>query len=179
MSDTKIDFFKTAEYPRAGSEPSLLVYEESKLIGTEVKVMRTGQVEPDLGWTITEVFFRDAKKKINRTLVKVRKTKDVDPQKGLQKVVPLELLERINPEIKFLIFETDKDYVLYQAENQEYKIGLVVDLDFDDDYLTVLLDEGGDDITASQDRVAFANIVDKNDDPRQLEKVLHTKIKPG
>lgn len=177
MPDTKTDYFKTAEYPRAGSEPSTLVYKKSKIIGTEVKVMRTGQLEPDLGWYIAEVYFRDARKKINRTLVKVRKPNDVDPQKGLQKVVPLELLERINPEIKFLIFETDKDYVLYTDKNQDYKIGLVVDINFDDGYLTVLLDEGGDDITASQERVFLSNIVDKNDDPRQLEKVLQNKIK--
>lgn len=177
MADMKTEFFKTSEYPRAGSEPSTLVYKENKIIGTEVKVMRTGQVEPDVGWTIAEVYFRDARKKINRTLVKVRKPNDLEPQKGLQKVVPLELLERINPEIKFLIFETDKDYVLYLDQHQDYKIGLVVDIDFEDEYVTVLLDEGGNDITASQDRVALAHIIDKNDDPRQLEKVLHTKIK--
>ena len=172
MPDSKNDFFKTAEYPRAGAEPSSLVYKKSKIIGTEVKVMRTGQAEPDLGWHIAKVYYRDAKKKVNKTLVKVRKANDLGPQKGLQKIVPLELLERINPEIKLLIFETDKDYVLYKDKNQNYKIGLVTDIDFEEEYLTVLLDEGGDDITASQDRVALANIVDKNDSPKQLEKML-------
>jgi hypothetical protein len=171
MPDIKNDFFKTAEYPKASTEPSELVFKRSKIIGTTVKVLRTGRTEPDPGWFISDIYFRDARKKINRTLIKVRKPDEKDPIKGLQKIVPLEQLEQINPEIKFLIFETGKDYVLYEGKDRDYKIGLAVDIDFEEGYVSVLLDEGGADITASQDRVAIAKVIDKNDDPRQLEKL--------
>ncbi|MCP3953094.1 MAG: hypothetical protein GY697_12880 [Desulfobacterales bacterium] len=176
MPNIKSNFFKTAEYPKAGPEPSEPVFERSKIIGTTVKVMRTGHDEPDPGWRIVDVYFRNAKKKINRTLIKVQKSDEEAPQKGLQKVVPLELLERINPEIKLLIFEPEKDYVLYEDKNHHYKIGLVVDIDLEEDYMSILVDEGGDDITALQDRVSIAKIIDKNDNPRQLEKALIDKV---
>ncbi len=169
------EFLKTAEYPNAGVEPSELVFERSKIIGTAVKVMRSGKDKPDLGWFISDVIFRDTEKKVNRTLVKVQKPAMKDSQKGLQKIVPLEMLERINPEIKLLIFESEKDYVLYKDKDQQFKIGLVVDIDFEGNYVSVLLDEGGDDITASMDRVKLSTIVDKNDNPRQLEKILWKK----
>ena len=173
MPNLRNEFLKTAEYPKAGVEPSELVFERSKIIGTAVKVMRTGQDKPEPGWFIWDVVFRDTEKKINRILVKVRKPGKENSQKGLQKIVPLELLERINPEIKLLIFESEKDYVLYEDKDHHYKIGLVVDIDFEEKYVSVLLNEGGDDITALQDRVSIANIIDKNDVPRQLEKSLN------
>jgi hypothetical protein len=175
MPEIKNEFLKTIEYPKAGIEPSELVFQRGKVIGASVEVMRTGQDKPDTGWYIADVIFRDAKKKINRTLVKVHKPNDEDPQKGLQKIVPLELLERINPEIKFQIFESGKDYVLYEDKDNEYRIGLVVDMDLEDECVSVLLDEGAEDITASQDRVALSNIIDKSDNPRQLEKFLQKK----
>jgi len=176
VPNIKDEFFETAEYPKAGSEPSKPVFERNKIIGTTVMVMRTGHSEPDPGWCIADVYFRNAKKKINRTLIKVQKPDAKDPQKGFQKIVPLEYLERINPEIKFLIFEAEKDYVLYEDEDCHYKIGLVVDIDFKEKYVSVLLDKRSDDIPASQERVAITKIIDKNDDPGQLEKTLHAKV---
>ena len=140
MLNLKNKYLKTAEYPEAGVEPSELVFERSKIIGTAVKVMRTGQDKPEPGWFIWDVFFRDtdlASKKINRILVKVRKPDKENPQKGLQKIIPLELLERINPEIKLLIFESQKDYVLYEDKDHHCKIGLVVDIDFEEKYVSV------------------------------------------
>jgi len=177
MKNDKPEFLKTTEISKAGTEPIELVYERRKVIGTPVKVMRTGKDEPDEGWHISEVYFQSAKEKIDQPLVKVRKPDKEAPEMGLQKLVPLQILEKINPEIKFLIFERDKDYVLYEDEDHNFKIGLIIDINLEEESLVVMLSPEGDDVTAPLDRIKIANIIDKNNDPRKLVKVFQDEVK--
>ncbi|MFC1813707.1 PilZ domain-containing protein [Thermodesulfobacteriota bacterium] len=177
MENDKPEFLKTIEIPKAGTEPSELVYERRKVIGTPVKVMRTGKDEPDEGWHIAEVYFKKDKGKIDPPLVKVRKPDKEAPEMGLQKLVPLQILEKINPEIKFLIFERDKDYVLYEDEDHSFKIGLIIDINLEEESLLVMLGSEGDDITAPLGRIKIASIIDKSNDPKQLEKVFQDEAK--
>ena len=139
--------------------------------------MRTGKDKPDEGWHIAEVYFKKDKEKIDQPLVKVRKPDKEEPEKGLQKLVPLQILEKVNPEIKFLIFERDRDYVLYEDEDRMFKIGLVIDINLEEESLLVMLGPEGGDTTAPLDRIKIASILDKNNDPKQLEKIFHEEVK--
>jgi hypothetical protein len=177
MKNDKPEFLKTTEIPKAGIESAELVYERKKVIGTPVKVMRTGKEEPDEGWHIAEVYFQNAKEKIDQPLVKVRKPDKAAPEMGLQKLVPLQILEKINPEIKFLIFERNKDYVLYEDEDHSFKIGLIIDINLEEESLLVMLGPEGDDITAPLDRIKIARLIDKSNNPKQLEKVFQDEVK--
>ena len=103
MAEIRNKFFRTGQYSKVDIKPGKIVFEKSKVIGTPVKVMRTGQTEPDPGWFVADVYFRNAKKKTNRVLVKVQKPDQSAPDKGLQKIVSLQQLAAINPEIKLLI----------------------------------------------------------------------------
>jgi len=49
MKNSRRALLKTLEYPRAGTDPSELLFETGKVIGTSVKVMQTGQTEADVG----------------------------------------------------------------------------------------------------------------------------------
>jgi len=118
---------KTLEYPRAGTDPSELLFETGKVIGTSVKVMRTGQTEADVGWHIAEIYYKSAKKNRKQTYVKVLKPGRDRSRKGLQKILPLQSLEKINPEIRLLLYESEKDYVLYEDKEHGFKIGLIID----------------------------------------------------
>ena len=177
MTKARKEFLKTIEYPPAESEPSDLVFERGKVIGAPVKVMRTGRDKPDSGWHIVEVYFKNSRENLNQTLVKVNKAARSDSEKGLQKIVPLKSLEKINPEIRFLLFESDRDYVLYEDREQCFKIGLVIDVSLEEESLLVMLSPGGEDITAPLDRIKRSCIIDKSSDPKVLERVFQEEIK--
>ena len=177
MTRMKSEFLETIEYPPAEAEPSDLVFERGKVVGTPVRVMRTGQPKPDEGWHIAEIYFKNARGESNRTLVKVRKPAGEGTRKRLQKIVSLRSLEKLNPEIRFLLFESDRDYVLYEDGEHCFKIGLVIDASLKEDSLLVMLSPGGEDVTAPLDRITLASIIDKNKDPRKLEKIFQEEIK--
>ncbi len=177
MKNFKRDFLKTLDYPTAGSDPSELFFEKRKVIGTPVKVMRTGQVEPDEGWQIAEIIYKTSGKNMKQTYIKVIKPNRVDPDRGLQKVLPLKSLEKLNPSIKFLLYESEKDYVLYDDKEHGYKIGLIIDIDLEEETLLVMLGPEGDDITAPLDRIKMTDVLDKSMNPLTLEKTFHDKVK--
>jgi hypothetical protein len=168
---------ETLEYPAAEPEPSDLLFEPGKVIGAPVKVRRTGQDTPDEGWHIQEVYFKNSRKDLNQTLVKVCKFEGTAPKKGLQKVIPLRSLESINPEIRFLLFESDWDYVLYEDKEHGFKIGLIIDVNLAEKTLLVMLSPGGDDLTAPLERIPLESVIDKNSDPRKLEEIFRGEIK--
>ncbi|MFC1816502.1 PilZ domain-containing protein [Thermodesulfobacteriota bacterium] len=177
MNNIKSEFLKTTEYPRFGTEASQLLFEKRKVVGAPVKVMRTGKELPDEGWHIVEVYSETDKNNVKQTLVKVCKPNKENLKKGLKKIVPLKILERTNPEIKFLLFESDKDYVLYEDKDHKFRIGLVIDIDFEKENLLVMLGPEGDDITASLDRIKITDAIDKSDDPRKLESIFQDEAK--
>ena len=177
MKNDKSKFLKTTEIPKTEIEPTKLEYEREKVIGTPVKVMRTGKDEPDKGWHVVQIYFQKDKDKIDQPFAKVRKPDKEDPKKGLEKLVPLQILEKINPEIKFRIFERDKDFVLYEDEDHNFKIGLIVDVSLEEENLLVMLSPERDDTTVPLDRVRMASIIDKSNDLKQLEKIVRDKVK--
>ena len=177
MEIGKPEFLKTTEIPTAETEPTELVYERKKVIGRPVKVMRTGRDEPDEGWHIAQIYYRKDKDNIHRPLVSVRKPDKNESNKGLEKLVSLQILEKINPEIKFLIFERDKDYVLYGDKKHSFRIGLIIDINLEEESLLVMLAPEGDGITAPVDRIKTANIIAKSNEPRQLEKIFQDEVK--
>jgi hypothetical protein len=177
MKNDITKFFKTTEFLKTEIEPTELEYEREKIIGTPVKVMRTGKDKPDKGWHVAQVYFQKDKENIDQPFVKVRKPDKEDPKKRFEKIVPLQILEKINPEIKFLIFERDKDFVLYEDEDHNFKIGLVVNVILEEESLLVMLSPERDDTTAPLDRVIIANIIDKSNDLKQLEKIFQDKVR--
>lgn len=177
MKIDKPEFITTTGIPKAETESTGLVYERKKVIGTPVKVMRTGKDEPDEGWHIEEIYYKKDKEKIRQPLVKVRKPDKEELNKGLEKLVSLQILEKVNPEIKFLVFERDKDYVLYKDKIHSFKIGIVIDTRLEEDSLLVMLAPEGDDITAPVDRIKIANIIGKSNNPRQLEEIFLDEVK--
>ena len=99
MNATERDLLKTLEYPRAGTDPSELFFEKGKVIGTPVRVMRTGQAEPDTGWHIADIYHKTLGGNTKQTYIKVLKPNEADARRGLQKILPLKSLEKINPQI--------------------------------------------------------------------------------
>ncbi len=177
MKKSKRELLQTLEYPRAGTDPSELLFETGKVIGTSVKVMRTGQAEAEVGWHISEIYYKSADKNRKQTYVKVIKPGRDNTRKGLQKILPLQSLEKINPEIRLLLYESEKDYVLYEDKEHGFKIGLILDVDPEEETLLIMLGPEGDDITAPLDRIKMADIIDKSTDPRKLEKTFHSEVK--
>jgi hypothetical protein len=178
MNNNEANFLKTTQFiKKAAAEPTELVYERRKVVGTPLKVMRTGRDEPDGGWYIAEFSFRKDKEKIGQPLVKVRKPDKEAPEMGIQKLVTLEILEKLNPELKSLIFELNKNYVLYKDRDQNFKIGLIIDINFEEESLLVMSGPEGDDITAPLDRIKLEDIIDKNNDPRKLEEIFQSEVK--
>ncbi|MFC1858567.1 PilZ domain-containing protein [Thermodesulfobacteriota bacterium] len=177
MINNKAEFLKTTEFLQPASEPIELVYERRKVIGTPVKVMRTGRDEPDEGWYITELSFNKDNAKIKRPLVKVRKSDKEVPNMVLEKFVSLDKLEKLNPKVKYMIFEPDKNYVLYVDKDQSFKIGRILDINLEEESLLVMLGPEGDDITAPLDRIKIENIIDKNNDPKKLEEIFLLEVK--
>ena len=176
METDKPEFITTTGIPKAETESTGLVYERKKVIGTPVKVMRTGKDEPDEGWHIAEIYYKEDKEKIRQPLVKVRKPDKEKLNKGIEKLVPLQILEKINPEIKFLVFERNKDYVLYKDKIHSFKIGLIIDINLEEERLLVMLAPEGDDITAPVDRIKIASIIGKSNNPRQLEEIFLDEV---
>jgi hypothetical protein len=177
MNNPRRNLLQTLEYPRAGTDPSEIFFEKEKVIGTPVKVLRTGQSEADGGWQITEIYYRSPARSIKQAYVKVLKPNRDDARRGLQKIIPLRSLEEINPEIKLLSFESEKDYVLYEDREHGFKIGLIIDIDREEETLLIMLGPDGDDITAPLDRIKMTDVIDKSTDPLKLEKTFHEKVK--
>jgi len=177
MKNSESDLLKTWDYPLAGTDPSELYFEKGKVIGTPVKVMRTGQAEPDAGWHIAEIHYKSSGRNKTQTFVKVQKPSRDDNSRGLQKILPLKILETLNPEIKLLLYESEKDYVLYKDKEHGYKIGLIIDIDLQEDTLLIMLGPEGDDITAPLDRIKATDVIDKNTNPRKLEETFHAEVK--
>lgn len=177
MKNSQSELLKTWDYPLAGTDPSELFFEKGKVIGTPVRVMRTGQAEPDDGWHIAEIHYKAAGKNKKQTFVKVLKPSREDNRRGLQKVLPLKSLETLNPESKLLLYESEKDYVLYADREHGFKIGLIIDIDLKEDTLLIMLGPEGDDITAPLDRIKAADVIDKSTDPRKLEETFHAEVK--
>lgn len=177
MKNFERDLLKTLEYPRAGTDPSELFFEKGKVIGTPVRVMRTGQVEPDEGWHITEILYKSSDRNVKQTYLKVLKPSREDTGRGLQKILPLQNMEELNPQIKLLLYESEKDYVLYEDKEHGFKIGLIVDIDPEEETLLIMLGPEGDDITAPLDRIKVSDIIDKSSDPLKLEKTFHDEVK--
>jgi len=177
MKNSESALLKTWDYPIAGTDPSELFFEKGKVIGTPVKVMRTGQAEPDDGWHIAEIHYKAAGKNKKQTYVKVLKPSREDNSRGLQKVLPLKSLETLNPEIKLLLYESEKDYVLYADKEHGFKIGLIIDIDLQEDTLLIMLGPEGDDITAPLERIKAADVIDKHTNPRKLEETFHAEVK--
>ena len=171
------EFLTTKEYPKADLEPVDLVFEKSDIIGKPVKVLRTGQTAPEEGWHIAEIFFKDGKKRVDHTYVKVKKPDPHEPKKGLEKNVSLTNLKETNPEINLLLFELNKDYIIYKDRDEFYKIGLIVDANLEDNTLLVMLSPDSDGTTAPLDRIKTDEMIDKNTDPKRLEKIFHEEIK--
>jgi len=177
MQNSESELLKTWDYPLAGTDPSELYFEKGKVIGTPVRVMRTGQAEPDAGWYIAEIHHKSSGKNRTQTFVKVQKPSGADNSRGLQKILPLQSLETLNPEIKLLLYESEKDYVLYEDKEHGFKIGLIIDIDLQEDTLLIMLGPEGEDITAPLDRIKAADVIDKNTDPRKLEETFHAEVK--
>lgn len=177
MQNSESELLKTWDYPLAGTDPSELYFEKGKVIGTPVKVMRTGQAEPDTGWHIAEIHYKSSGTNKKQPFVKVQKPSSEDNRRGLQKMLPLQSLETLNPEIKLLLYESEKDYVLYKDKEHGYKIGLIIDIDLQADTLLIMLGPEGDDITAPLDRIKAADVIDKHTDPRKLEETFHAEVK--
>jgi len=177
MKNSQSELLKTWDYPIAGTDPSELFFEKGKVIGVPVKVMRTGQAEPDEGWHIAEIHYKAAGKDKKQTYVKVLKPSPEDNSRGLQKVLPLKSLETLNPQIKLLLYESEKDYVLYEDSEHGFKIGLIIDIDLEEDTLLIMLGPEGEDITAPLDRIKAADVIDKSTDPRKLEETFHAEVK--
>ncbi len=106
MNDIKKEFLETKKFEAAGTELSEHVFDKNKVIGTSVKVMRTGKDEPEEGWHIVGVYFANDMNKLKVSFVKVRKADKDGPQKGLEKTVRLQTLINLNPEIKSLISDS-------------------------------------------------------------------------
>lgn len=181
MKVDKSVFFKTTEIPKsatkADKEATHLLFDKRKIIGTPVKVIRTGKEEPEDGWHIDKVYFQHAQEKTGQPVVKVRKPDKGGSGKGLEKIVPLQVLEKINPEIKFLVYETDKDYVLFQDEDLSFNIGLITDIYFEEKSVLVMLVPESDEDTAPLKRVNMSDLLDKSNDPKILEKIVEDEEK--
>lgn len=177
MIENNAESIKTTEFLRPAKEPDGLVYEKRKVIGAPVKVRRTGRDDPDEGWHITDISFSKDKKNVTRTFVKVSKPDEEEPNTVLKKTVPLENLEKLNPEIKSMIFELDKNFVLYEDKDESFKIGLIIDMNLEDESLVVMLDPEAGDTTAPLDRIKIENIIDKNNDPKKLEETFLKEVK--
>ncbi len=106
MNDIQKKFLETNQFQATGTEPGEHVFEKNKVIGTPVKIMRTGKDEPEEGWHIVGVYFANNMNKLKVNFVKVRKADKEDPQKGLEKTVRLQRLIELNPEIKSLISDS-------------------------------------------------------------------------
>ncbi|MFC1857336.1 PilZ domain-containing protein [Thermodesulfobacteriota bacterium] len=177
MMNNKAEFFKTTEFFKPATQPIELVYERKKVIGTPVKVMRTGRDEPDEGWYIAELSFNRDKGKIKGPLVKVRKPDKEKPDVVLEKFVSLDKLEKLNPKVKYLIFEVDRNYVLYEDKDQSFKIGRIIDINLEEESLLVMSGPEADDITAPLDRIKIEDIIDKSNDQKELEEIFLREVK--
>ncbi len=106
MNDIQKEFLETLQFRSKGTKTVDYAFDKTIVIGTPVKVMRSGKDEPDEGWHIVEVYFPDELNKLKKTFVKVRKADKEDPQKGLEKKVRLQSLIKLNPEIKSLLSDS-------------------------------------------------------------------------
>lgn len=174
----KAKFYRTwaAKTPKGADR---LFLGRSKIIGKPVKVLRTGKKIPEDGWRVAEVHLPGGKEKVDQPLVKVIKPDERHSDKGLEKFVPLHVLEQINPEIKFQIFEIDKDFILFEDEDFTCKLGLVVDVDAEEQALVVMLCPETEDDTAPIERVGFSSLLDKSSDPRKFETFFRNRLKKG
>jgi hypothetical protein len=139
--------------------------------------MRTGKDHPEQGWHIAEIFFKGGRKRVDQAYVKVRKPDSEDPDRGIEKNVSLTNLKKSNPEINLLLFELNKDYIIYKDRDEFYKIGLIIDADLEEDSLLVMLSPDNDGSTAPLDRIKTAEMIDKGTDPKKLEKIFYEEIK--
>jgi len=106
MNDIQKEFLETTKFQSTGTETIDYAFDKTIVIGTPVKVMRSGKDEPDEGWHIVEVYFPDDLNKLKKTFVKVRKADKEEPKKGLEKMVTFKSLIELNPEIESLISES-------------------------------------------------------------------------
>ncbi len=180
MNDEISQFLKTTEFQQIVTKTDIetldLAFDRKKIIGTSVKVLRTGKPNPEEGWKIAEVHFESNTGKTGQPKVTVRKSYKDKPG-GLEKIVRWQMLEKINPEIKFLFFEIDKDYVLFVDEHLNFQIGLVSEVNFEEESLQVILSPKKKEDTASIDKVDIANLLDKNNDPKKLEEIVEYEVK--
>lgn len=170
---------KTHRVPRPEAGPSEVVLDEKGIVGLPVKVARTGRAQPEEGWRIAEVLFRNGRRRIEDTFVKVSRPDPDDPERAMEKNLHLERLQEINPDIRFLVFVTDRDYVLYRDQQSGYKIGLVTDANLQEETLLVMLSPESDDSTAPLERIRRSDVVDKSADAKELEAFFHNRIKAG
>jgi len=179
MNDEISQFLKTTEFHEIVAKTEVetleLAFEKKRIIGTPVKVLRTGNPNPEEGWHIALVHFESDAGKTGQPKVTVRKPHKEKPG-GLEKVVRWQMLEKVNPEIKFLFFEIDKDYVLFKDENSTFQIGLVSEVNFEEESLQVILSPGKQENTAPVKKVNISNLLDKSNDPKKLEEIIEDQV---
>jgi len=173
MNDAISQFLKTTEFHELVEKTEIetfnLAFERKKIIGTPVKVLRTGTLTPEEGWHIATVHFASNTRKTGQHKVTVRKPFKENPG-GLEKVVRWQMLEKINPEIKFLFFEIVKD------KSNNFQIGLISEVNFEEESLQVILSPERKEDTAPVDKVNIDSLLDKSNDPKKLEELLGGKI---
>ncbi|CAD7836957.1 MAG: hypothetical protein [Olavius algarvensis Delta 4 endosymbiont] len=104
MGDIQKEFLETKKFQAARTERTEHVFEKDKVIGTPVKIMRTGKNDPEEGWHIVGVYFEDNLNELKVSYIKVRRLDEENPRGGLEKTVGLESLIELNPEIKSLFY---------------------------------------------------------------------------
>ena len=104
--DIQKAFLETKIFQATRKERTEHVFEKDKVIGTPVKVMRTGKKDPEEGWHIVGVYFENDEDKLNVSFIKVRRPEEANPREGLEKTVRLESLIELNPEIKSLFYDS-------------------------------------------------------------------------
>jgi len=100
------EFLETKTFQANRTERTEHVFEEDKVIGRPVKIMRTGKKDPEEGWQIVGVYFESNLDKLKVSFIKVRRPDEENPRKGLEKTVQLESLIKLNPEIKSLFYDS-------------------------------------------------------------------------
>lgn len=184
MNNYKSEFFKTKEVLKSDvkeeKESSVLLFDKEKVLGTPVKVLRTGKDEPEDGWHITKIYIRTFQKgeeKIDQAMVKVRKQDKEKSDVILEKGLSLQVLEKINPEIKFLVFEKDVDYLLYKDDNFVLKVGQIVDINFQEESFIVCLSQEDDESSTRTEKVNMSNLLDKSKDLEKLRQFMYNTNK--
>jgi len=104
MVDIQKEFLETKKFQATRTERTEHVFEKDKVIGTPVKVMRSGKNDPEEGWHIVGVYFEDNLNQLKVSYVKVRRLDEKNPRGGIEKTVRLESLIKLNPEIKSLFY---------------------------------------------------------------------------